>query len=59
MRTLFGVGLVATLMWVVMVLLVGCGGGDDEASTVAEEAPKYHVPATPDPCTVTFPCEKK
>lgn len=42
------------------LLIFGCGGGgDDEAPTVAEEAPKYHVPATPDPCTVTFPCEKK
>lgn len=39
--------------------LVGCGGGPDEAPGVAEEAPKYHVPATPDPCTTTYPCQPK
>lgn len=48
------------LALVVGMLLFGCGGGGpDEAPGVAEEAPKYHVPATPDPCTTTYPCEKK
>lgn len=44
---------------IVASILVGCGGGGDEAPTVAEEAPKYHVPATPDPCTTTYPCQPK
>lgn len=39
--------------------LTGCGGGEDEAPTVAEEMPKYHVPVTPDPCTTTYPCQAK
>lgn len=43
----------------IVLALAGCGGGGDEAPTVAEEAPKYHVPPTPDPCTTTYPCEKK
>lgn len=47
---------------VVLLILFGCGGGgggEDEAPTVAQEAPKYHVPPTPDPCTTTYPCQAK
>lgn len=47
------------IVGMVMVILFGCGGGPDEAPGVAEEAPKYHVPATPDPCTTTYPCQPK
>ena len=44
----------------IISMLGGCGGGeDDKAPTVAEEAPKYHVPTTPDPCTTTYPCQAK
>lgn len=45
---------------VAFLILYGCGGGgEDEAPVVAEEAPKYHVPPTPDPCTTTYPCQPK
>lgn len=45
---------------VALLILYGCGGGgEDEAPTVTEEAPKYHVPKEPDPCTVTYPCQPK
>lgn len=49
----------AALWAVILFLMVGCGGGEGEAPTVAQEVPKYHVPVTPDPCTTTYPCEKK
>ncbi|MNK71136.1 hypothetical protein D3C87_905780 [compost metagenome] len=45
---------------VAVLCLFGCGGGgDDEAPGVENEVPKYHVPATPDPCTTTYPCQPK